>query len=484
MNAVPQEHPHRPGLRALIHFGALAFAFPLTWVAAHVPAGRAWAAGGCLLLMFFNLVLLFRLFPGVRREEPDADHGVWLYPLALAVAFLFFPPYAVGAAWAVLAAGDAAAAACGSRVPRPALPWNPRKSWAGLLVFFAAAVPACAVLLWWCPCPLFLTYDAVMTLRRPEWPYVWTLSLLAAAVGGLLESLAEPFDDNLRVPLGVSLTVWLAASFLSFSTSPMPQARALQPEWFAHALVANAILVGLVWGLKFVDLPGALAGGIVGVLAYFYALPSGYVLLILFVAGGSLLSRLGRATKEARGAAEARGGRRGMANVLANLSVPALCCLAYPATGGHPAALLAYAGALSAAFADTASAEIGALSPVRPRLLTTWAPVAHGTNGAVSGLGYAGAFGACALLAGAAWGAGFWRVVAHGPEWNAPSAGFIAGAAFSAAVVLAGLTGTTVDSLLGATLEDRVAGVDKHAVNLACTLTGAGVGCGFGLLLA
>jgi polysaccharide pyruvyl transferase WcaK-like protein len=38
--------------------------------------------------------------------------------------------------------------------------------------------------------------------------------------------------------------------------------------------------------------------------------------------------------------------------------------------------------------------------------------------------------------------------------------------------------------LLGATLEDRVAGVNKHAVNLACTLTGAGVGCGAGLLLA
>ena len=49
-----------------------------------------------------------------------------------------FPLFAVGVAWAVLAAGDAAAVTVGRRLPRPRLPWNERKGWPGLLAFALA----------------------------------------------------------------------------------------------------------------------------------------------------------------------------------------------------------------------------------------------------------------------------------------------------------------------------------------------------------
>jgi len=163
--------------------------------------------------------------------------------------------------------------------------------------------------------------------------------------------------------------------------------------------------------------------------------------------------------------------------VAANLALPALCCLAYPAHGGHPAFLLAFAGALSAALADTASSEIGVFSKRRPVLITTRQPVNHGTNGAVSWLGFIAAATGSALLGGAAWEGGFLELVfngraaAHKEVW---ACGII---------VVAGLAGTVVDSLLGATIEDRLPGFQKGAVNFFCTLTGAFVAGSLSLLL-
>jgi uncharacterized protein (TIGR00297 family) len=278
------------------------------------------------------------------------------------------------------------------------------------------------------------------------------------------------------------LVVWLTAAFLNLSTSGMPGSRAFQPEWLIHALIANAVLIAVLLACRFVDVAGAIAGGVIGVLVYFYTLLPGYLLLLLFVGLGSVLSRVGRAKKEERNAAEARGGKRGLANVLANLAVPALCALGYAASKGNPAMLWAYAGALSAALADTASSEIGTLSPSQPWLITNRRRVPHGTNGAVSRTGYAGASAAVLLFIAVGWLSGFWPIVLYGHGgglWVGP----VKGTLLSLAVWSAGMAGTTVDSYLGATVEDRVGGLDKHGVNFLCTLTGAAVAGAAGLLL-
>lgn len=478
--------PHRPAVRSLVHFGALGLALPLTWLAGEMTAfnGRAWAAGICLFGALFNLLLLRHLPLGKKifRDGESWINGVWLYPLSLALAFLLFPPWVVGAAWAVLAAGDAAASTGGRMIPRPKLPWSEKKSWAGTLSFFALATPACFMVLAWIAWlgsgagPAEGRSNVPEALLPPtglDLPMVWTICVIAAAAGALLESLEGPFDDNLRVTLGVGVVVWLTVQLLEPLKELMPPNREVQPEWLLQALIANAILAAAVLALRFADLPGALGGALAGAAVYFLARPQGYTLLILFVVGGSLLSRIGRKTKEARGAAEARGGKRGIANVAANLGVPVLCCLAYPAFRGAPEALAAFAGALAAAFADTASSEVGALSSKRPLLITTRERVDHGTDGAVSLLGYAGAFFACVLFAGAAWVSGFWRLVVLGNQpWSleVPEAH---GIWLSLIAVAAGLFGTTVDSVLGARIEGKVPGVGKGAVNFACTLCGA-----------
>ncbi len=436
-----------------------------------VTNGRYLVIGFFFFITLLNLLVLPRLESGRRIARSDESlafplmTGWVLYPLALAICFAIYPPFAALAAWAAMAGGDAAASFIGRNMPSPRLPWNKNKSFPGLLAFVVVALPFCLAALYWCPSPLFLKRSGT-----PEWPYVWTLGVLAAVAGGILESLDGPSDDNLRVPLGVGCVLWLAAGFLSFATRDLPYETHVQPAVLLHALAANAILGFIVIALRVADVPGTLLGVSIGVVVYFFAQWQGYVLFLLFVALGSGLSKVGYAKKAAIGAAEAREGQRGIGNVAANLIVPAVCCLAYPASGGDAAYIMAFAGAIAAAFADTASSEIGALSGGQPVLVTTLKTVPHGTNGAVTPLGFVAALAASALIAGCAVQTGFFQVL----KLKQGNVGWHA----ALVIVIAGLCGTIADSYLGATVEDRWPGVGKGTVNFMCTLVGAVVSGG------
>jgi uncharacterized protein (TIGR00297 family) len=394
--------------------------------------------------------------------------------LAAVLCLVLYPRYAAAAALAVLLGGSAAAYAICRGLNKPALPWNAQRSWPRLVIFAAGALPVSLVALRLFPCPLFLKSSGA-----PEWPFVWTLSVLAAASGAFMDSLKGPGPTALRVPLGSGAVIWLLAGFLSFGTRALPADTHVQPEVFLRALAVNGAFGAAVLLLRFADLPAAALGACVGTIVYFFAEWQGYLLLVLFVAAGSLLSKFGWQRKKELGVTEAREGRRGIANAAANLLVPAACCLAYPASGGDPAYLMAYAGALAAAFADTASAEVGVLSGRQPVLITSGKRMPHGANGAVSVLGFVGAFLACALMAALAWKDGFLALVLNGHyalSWRTMSLA-------AAAIGVGGIAGTIVDSILGATVEDRWAGVGKGFVNFVCTLTGALVAGGLTRIL-
>jgi uncharacterized protein (TIGR00297 family) len=402
-------------------------------------------------------------------RTPELHDYWWLYLLAIGNCFFLFPRFAAAGAAAVAIAGAVAGRAATIRAPKPKLPWNEDRSWVGLAAFLCAALAASIVALYLLPCPWFLKSD-----KTPEWPFVWTLSVLAATTGAALWSLHGPLTPGLRVPLSLSALLWLAAGFLSFATRRLPANTPVQPEIFLHALAINGALAAALFLLRFASLPAVILGASFGVIVYFFAQWQGYLLFVLFVGTGSALSRLGLARKNELGVAEPRKGRRGIANAAANLLVPTACCLAYPASGGNPAFLIAYAGAIAAALADTASAEIGVLAKTQPVLITSRQAVAHGTNGAVSRLGMAAALVFCLVVAGVAWASGFLALVSSATGQASSGTMAIAGAC----IVAGGMAGTTVDSLLGATIEDRWFGVGKGVVNFACTLAGAAVAGG------
>ncbi len=103
------------------------------------------------------------------------------------------------------------------------------------------------------------------------------------------------------------------------------------------------------------------------------------------------------------GKAEEAGGRRGAANVFANVSVAAFCvAIAALAPGSAAAWRLAAAAALATALMDTMGTEVGQAIRTPTVLLPDFRRVPPGTDGAVSVAGTAAGLAAAALFAAAA----------------------------------------------------------------------------------
>lgn len=192
----------------------------------------------------------------------------------------------------------------------------------------------------------------------------------------------------------------------------------------------------------------------------------GLAVLAAFFLSGSLLTQL----------AERRAPRRNARQVVANGGVAAVAAL----LGSWSAAV----GAIAAAAADTWATEIGAFSPLPPRLVTSWRRVTRGTSGGITALGTLGAVAGAATIS--------WLAHTVAPRGTAP--GFLTTAT-------AGMLGMFADSVLGATLQGKYEcsacdarfergntvchepvrlttgwrWLDNDAVNFAATLVGAAV---------
>jgi uncharacterized protein (TIGR00297 family) len=193
-----------------------------------------------------------------------------------------------------------------------------------------------------------------------------------------------------------------------------------------------------------------LGGLLVGTTIYASLGPRGFAVLALFVIGGSLLTRLGYASKERSGTAQERGGRRSARNALANCAVATICAIL--AATGSETFTAAFVASLGAAFADTAESEIGQLFSRTPRLITTLQRVLPGTDGAISLPGTLAGVGAAGLTA-----------------ILALALGMLATPVSALVVAIAGFLGTIADSLIGA-LSPRAG---NELTNVLCTLVAA-----------
>ena len=187
---------------------------------------------------------------------------------------------------------------------------------------------------------------------------------------------------------------------------------------------------------------------------------------------------MGFAEKEAAGIAEERGGIRGPGNVWGSALTAAICALLVWITGLTSAPvlglshdklaqllILGFVASLSTKLSDTSATEIGKAYGQRTFLITTLQPVPRGTEGAVSLEGtLAGVVGSL-ILAIAAWGIGF-----------IPAVGIVICA-------IAAFVATTMESLIGATIEDKLPGLTHDVVNIINTLIGAVVAIALGLIL-
>jgi uncharacterized protein (TIGR00297 family) len=306
------------------------------------------------------------------------------------------------------------------------------------------------------PTAIAATSLAALTAALPAFAFVAACVTLVAA---LVRSVLHERDDPVVV-LSAGILAWVFDALVVTVT----------PVEVGLAIVVTAALGFASYALGTASVTGMLTGVLLGLLTIVLGGFGWFVVLIAFFSVGGLSTKFRYDEKRARGVAEDNDGARGSSNVLGNAAVAFVAVVGFAASIRLSAGPVigtafgfAFAGSVAAAMSDTLSSEIGGLYD-RPRLITTLQPVAPGTDGGVTWQGeVAGVVGAAFVAALA-----LFFMPLSGPD-----------EVVVGAVVLGGVAGMTVDSLLGATLEGDHIG--NEAVNLLATLTGAAVSGGVAL---
>ena len=216
----------------------------------------------------------------------------------------------------------------------------------------------------------------------------------------------------------------------------------IEPLHLLLACLAAALVAGAAYVARALSSSGALAAFVLGSIVFGLGGFSWAVVLVVFFVTSSGLSFLFKNRKAGVEADFSKSGRRDAGQVIANGGVAGAAVLVHALAPQSALPWVAFCAALAAANADTWATELGVLSRQQPRMMTTWKVVAAGTSGGISTAGTAAAALGATLIAMV--GLILWPSGLGSGDSRLLLAGF---------VLLAGLAGSLVDSLLGATLQ-------------------------------
>jgi uncharacterized protein (TIGR00297 family) len=233
----------------------------------------------------------------------------------------------------------------------------------------------------------------------PAPPFAFSIAapVVAAAVAAWVESIPIELDDNISVPAAAAAVLWFAG-----------HVHGIHPQWLTFlgmGVVFSAPPALLAWRAGAVTAGGAVTGFVIALVIFGGLMIGGLVVLGVALALTIASSHLGRARKAALGIEEARGGRRGFSNILANCLVgaagAALCLLA-PAGYESPLGPVMMVTGIAAGASDTVASEVGKALGGRPRQFPSLQPVPPGTPGGVTAVGTLAGVVAAAIIAASA----------------------------------------------------------------------------------
>jgi uncharacterized protein (TIGR00297 family) len=225
------------------------------------------------------------------------------------------------------------------------------------------------------------------------------------------------------------------------------------------AICLNVVLLAIAFLIpkKLLTTAGYLNAWLLGVIVWGTLGWRGYTVVMFYFLVGSAATRIGIKQKEAEGIAEKRSGARGPENVWGSASTATICAIAtlFVEPSIKELLVLAYVASFSTKLADTSASEIGKAYGKRTFLITTLQPVARGTEGAVSLEGTLAGIVASATISALAWAIG--SIDSLGLIW----------------CIIAAFVATMIESLIGASLQDKFAWLTNEVVNMINTLIGA-----------
>ncbi|KAJ4837588.1 hypothetical protein Tsubulata_009694 [Turnera subulata] len=224
------------------------------------------------------------------------------------------------------------------------------------------------------------------------------------------------------------------------------------------AVLIASLVAGRAYRKKSLNVSGAVAGFLVMTIHFAVNYRFGVILLAFFFTS-SKLTKVGEERKKKIDADFKEGGQRNWVQVVSNSGIATVLAAGVWKLAGwrdvcldteESALITALVGGIighySCCNGDTWSSELGVLSDAQPRLITTFKPVRRGTNGGVTVAGLLAAAAAGSVIGVAFVLFGFFTTkcaydVALKQLLVVPLA------------ALAGLLGSLIDSLLGATLQ-------------------------------
>lgn len=224
------------------------------------------------------------------------------------------------------------------------------------------------------------------------------------------------------------------------------------------AMLISSVVAIRGFRRKSLDLSGAVVGFIVMTIHIAVGFRFGALLLVFFFTS-SKLTKVGEEKKRRLDADFKDGGQRNWVQVLSNSGISTvLVVIVWKLTGWQDKCLDSKESTLitsliggiighySCCNGDTWSSEIGVLSDAQPRLITTFKPVRKGTNGGVTRTGLLAATAAGSVI-------GITFVLFGFLTTKCTSTVALKQLLVIPLSALAGLCGSVIDSLLGATLQ-------------------------------
>ena len=231
---------------------------------------------------------------------------------------------------------------------------------------------------------------------------------------------------------------------------------------FKEALLANGLYAFALSFVKKLPLTpaGLVHSAILGTGLWTFLGVKGYLVCVIYLVLGSLVTKVKQQEKERLGIAEKRGGARGPENVWGAAATAMVCAMMTYVMPAHSAAFkVGYVASLATKLSDTFASEIGKAYGKTTYLITTMKIVPKGTEGAVSVEGtVAGVVGSILMTA-----------VGMLLGQITTMQGFIA-------CIIAALVATTFESYIGAAYQDQNPWLTNELVNLLNTVVGALVG--------
>ncbi len=281
-------------------------------------------------------------------------------------------------------------------------------------------------------------------------PQVFFISLSGGLTAALVESVDTDADKRLTLLLALSSVFTIFKLYVP-SASLQALAMAFLISFFISLL---ALYAGVA------DESGLMSATIVGTTLILFTDLRFFIVILLFYALGSAVTKYKYRLKVERGIAEQAGGARGYNNVFGNSLAALFFAIQFGATSNHAYAA-AFVAAVAAALADTMASEIGKAEE-NAYLITNMKRVDPGVSGGISLKGETAALLGCVITAILALSLGVVSVQ------QLPY------------IIIAAFAGVHVDSFLGATLEQR-GYLTNSAVNFFGTLSSGAI-CLFLLL--